>query len=304
MLSPTDIEISLNEKLVHRELQKIIDSLNANGVRHLFYKGTALAYTVYSSPESRPRLDSDILISPKDRARAGTVLMDLGYLPEPSSAENSLSYQRAYVKVSRWVRVVIDLHWKISNRPAFQNMISFEEAWPLSVAAPRLSPSARVFHPVHALLVATAHPYMHHHGEQDPIWDEDLRLLSHCMSDRDWDNLFELAHTKGVLQILQLHFPDRCPQPLKEIYPEEPSWDFVSNIHSTLGEALLDFKHSTTWKQKLMILRGHLLPNPEYMIDKYKIPRSRLFLLPLYYINRWIFGFKRISRTNPLETKS
>ena len=66
-----------------RELGRVLASLAAAGITPLLLKGAHLAFTLYRSPDRRPRLDTDLLIKEKDRDGLKTCLASLGYRPTP-----------------------------------------------------------------------------------------------------------------------------------------------------------------------------------------------------------------------------
>ena len=56
-----------------RELGRVLASLAAASITPLLLKGAHLAFTLYRSPDRRPRLDTDLLIKEKDRDRPENV---------------------------------------------------------------------------------------------------------------------------------------------------------------------------------------------------------------------------------------
>ena len=79
----------------------------AQGIAYLVMKGVFVRECVHPDPALRPAGDIDILISPQDRRRAASALMDSGYtvnaLPENLSHEATFSHGQ----------VDVDLHWHI-----------------------------------------------------------------------------------------------------------------------------------------------------------------------------------------------
>ena len=85
-----------------------LDALfTAQGIGYLVMKGVFVRECVHPDPALRPAGDIDILISPNDRRRAASALLDSGYavnaLPENLSHEATFSRGQ----------VDIDLHWHI-----------------------------------------------------------------------------------------------------------------------------------------------------------------------------------------------
>src|SRR5688572_3448865 len=126
----------LIEKVIHSELSALTTTLNASNLRHLYFKGTALAYTLYEIPSQRSRCDSDIFIRAQDKQAVGEILLKQGFHCDIIAGEDQIAHQKAYTKEYPWCQVVIDLHWQISNRPLFRQLLNFDEAWSQAQRAP------------------------------------------------------------------------------------------------------------------------------------------------------------------------
>jgi hypothetical protein len=62
-----------------RQIQEVVDALEAAGIESALLKGPALARTVYPDPALRQSVDIDIIVRPEDVLAAETVLEGLGY---------------------------------------------------------------------------------------------------------------------------------------------------------------------------------------------------------------------------------
>src|SRR5207247_8298772 len=111
------------------ELRGVLSGFAAAGVPALVIKGAALAYSRYPEPWLRHRNDNDVLVRGDGAKAAGCVLSMLGYQPGANALPGELAnHQLPYVKTDRLgFRHVVDLHWKISNRPLFANVLTFDE---------------------------------------------------------------------------------------------------------------------------------------------------------------------------------
>src|SRR4029078_6314769 len=146
------------------------------GIPCLLLKGAGLSYSVYHEPWLRPRNDNDLLVAPADAERAGRVLADLGYRGlQVLQGDN----ERPFVMSGgAGLPQVIDLHWKISNRPVVADLLTFEELQAQSVPVPALGPRARRLGDVHALILACVHMAAHHRNLEHLLWCYDLHLLA------------------------------------------------------------------------------------------------------------------------------
>ncbi len=297
---------TLLEAITKRELYQLTERLNSAGVRHLYFKGTALAYTYYQRPAERRRIDSDMLIETRDRDEVEKILKDLEFYKAGESSEEAYSYQAAYFKDTDWNTIVLDLHWNISNRPVFRNLLSFSEAWQRSVPASKLSPSARVFGPVHSLVIAIVHPLMHHHGEQDPIWIQDQRLICNSLQNEDWRVLVEISRIKGInrivtkqLEILIREHGVKIPafviNSLSVQAATEATWIFSRLNKSLRAQKALDFLYSRSAGEAWRLVIATLFPCSNYILKKYGLSDTLFsrMLLPLLYIWRIISGLAR-----------
>ena len=206
--------------LEQRELSSMLRSLSAAGVRALLIKGTALAYSLYDAPWHRPRMDTDILVSPEDVAGAERALSEAGY--QRSNAMTSgefVSHQATFERVDpTGVSHVIDLHWKIVNPQMLADSLPFDDLWHDALPIAALDPVARMpAHPA-SLVLACIHRLAHHQGHDRLIWLEDIRRLGAQLDDAGWAALAGLACERRVaglcldgLQQARDQLGARCP---------------------------------------------------------------------------------------------
>ena len=60
-------------------MKRLVPYLEANGIETLVFKGPALAQSIYGRIALRPFLDLDILVQPRDVAKAWSLLKAEGY---------------------------------------------------------------------------------------------------------------------------------------------------------------------------------------------------------------------------------
>jgi hypothetical protein len=158
-------------------LAEMASELDRRGVRALFLKGAALAFTVYPEPELRPMSDIDVLVAKRDLAAAGEVLARLGYAaPEERGWASDLGRHMHHLaqrrRVVDGIDVPVEVHWQlgIADRRARR---SLEVLWPdrgsvsyEGVAASTLGLCDTLVH-------------VHYHGFRTPLsWPDRLYLVS------------------------------------------------------------------------------------------------------------------------------
>src|SRR5262249_27491401 len=68
-----------NELLLSAGLIAVLDALAGAGVETILLKGSALAYSLYSAPEARPRYDTDLLLRHDQLDLLRHTMTHLGY---------------------------------------------------------------------------------------------------------------------------------------------------------------------------------------------------------------------------------
>lgn len=299
-------------ELVRRhELAEVLAMLNEVGVDALVLKGAALAYTVYEESSTRERGDSDVLVPKSDAERAADALRRLDYEPTLSAGGELASYQQTY----RGRLHSVDLHWEISNAQLFASALEFDDLAERSMAVPALGPHARALCPTDALLHALVHRATHvnapyyvdgvgHHEHNRLIWLYDIHLLATGLADDAWRD-FENRATRHQIRAVCLDgllaareaFATALPEELVRRWESagwsEPSAGYlrVGRLHHTLVE----LKALPTWSKRIRLVRDVVLPEPEYMLDKYGTRRRAL--LPWLYLRRALGGLYRAARS-------
>jgi len=181
------------------------------------------------------------------------------------------------------VRHQVDLHWRVSNRPFFRHILSFDELWPGSVAIAGLGGHARTPDAVHALLLACIHPVAHHYGEWPLIWLHDVWLLAQGLSTADWDRFRELAFAKKVSLLcrrtlrLTAEALERGSWLEKSLVAEwphacieaEPSAEYLDQQGRSRQDLMLDLHASDGIVAKCRLLLSHAFPDVSYMRRAY-----------------------------------
>ena len=261
------------EVLRRRELDALFERFDEARLPVLVFKGEALARTLYPDPSLRPRCDTDVLIEREALADAERVLHDAGFREEPSSGGETISRQRTWSRTdSIGFRHAIDLHWALSNRARYADVLAFEELWSRGTAIH--GPHVRIPSDSDSLLIAALHLAAHHRGEERLIWIYDIHLLRNASAQSTWELERGLALADEWFGEGQAGLP--------VLHQKASAWrDFVEDLRFTprLGA-------------KLRIVREHLLPPGDYVMRKYGA-KSRA-LLPVLYVRRAVMGTARL----------
>lgn len=305
----TAIELTRKYALV-----RALNALAESGVTPLLLKGAALAYSIYPSPALRPRADTDLLIRSVDRAVTDRILSRLGYEKPNAISGDIVKYQCGYVMRDRFgMDHVLDVHWRISNTQLFSRALDYEELRLRSVSLANLGEHARGLALEDALLHACIHRAHHMHS---PIWVDgaprvsgdrliwlyDMHLMVAAMSKRQLMDFARLARRKGMRAIcrdglLETHkcFGTKIPEDvlvsMAGAGPVEPS-----EAHLQAGSMryfLTELRSLPRWPDRIKLLREHLFPPVDYMLEKYALTNH--VWLPVLYLKRGIHGaWKRL----------
>ena len=296
------------ELLRRKEVVSVLDALAAEGIYPLLLKGTALAYSFYGSPASRPRVDTDLLIQRSQIDRARRVMARCGYTT-PTFCDGDLLFCQFPLKKTDAFGLThaFDFHWKISTQSMFAEILSEEELAPAAVAVPALGPHARAVGPVHALFLACIHPVMHHRNTDSLIWIYDVHLIASGLSDAELERFAELAIDKRVAAIcaerlalarsrFRTRLPERVVARLGEPRALEPSEVYLRPSRRWHHELLSNLRGLGRSSERARLLREVLVPSPRYMLDSYGFGAIGYVLLPALYVHRVMNGVWKILR--------
>ena len=187
-----------------RELIRIVDCLQQIGLDVLPYKGVALAEAVYGDIALRQAGDIDLLIRPRDLARARKALGELGYQPHLLLSEQQ---ERAYVQSgyecafdSGVGRNLLELQWAIQPRfyaVDFDIDAIFQRAVPVTFAGQ----SMKALCAEDQFLVLALHAAKHVWGRL--IWISDIARIANSPS-LDWNFIALQAKKLGIVRIVRV----------------------------------------------------------------------------------------------------
>jgi hypothetical protein len=300
-------EEAVIEAVRRQELGRVIAAFRQAGIRCLIIKGAQLAYTHYSQPWLRPRVDADLLIDAVDRERAGATLRTLGYVAKNQISGTLVAHQQPYERHDRYgLSDTIDLHWKVTNPHLFAGVLTFDELFGAARPIPQLGdapgPSA-----AHALLLACVHRVAHHQNSDLLIWLYDIHLLAQAMDAAEREQFVELARSKRLrsicaagLDLAQRRLGTALPpgwleQLTTDADDVEPSAAFLQHGVRRIDLLLLDLRALGGWARKARLLRETVFPPAAYVRARYGPDTPLVFA----YLDRVVSGARNWFRHSP-----
>lgn len=299
---------SVLEMVQRLEATRMLAALRTAGVEALVLKGWGLAYTHYPESYLRPRSDIDLLVRKRDLQRTVALLQEVGYTRINSVSRDTVHKQVPLERHTGSVRHYIDLHWAISNRPFFADVLRFDELMRTAVPVAALGEGVLTLAPVHALLLACIHRTAHHDDSDLLIWLYDIKLLANSLSSREWDDLLDLAAQKKVIAVCHASLALAAarvgcsPEALDRIErlappaggPTEPSAAYLGVVGSGLQGMRLDLQATRGAAGKLRWVAGHVFPDAQYMRTSYGATDG--LSLARAYVRRAARGLWRVAR--------
>lgn len=265
---------SARELFLHHQERQALAAIHDAGIDVLVLKGTALSRWLYEAPRLRPRSDLDLLLRSRDDfdrcrdalSRLGYADRDLPVLPP--------SFERALRKPVGSGEHCVDVHWRLSNHPAFADRFSFERLWVDRQALPGLPGSFGL-----GIVHATIHACLHRAcnlidaAGDKLIWLHDIALLADRLSDADWTALVDEATVMRVAEPCRHSFsatrtifgtpiPDRAMQSLTNAAKHEPFR--MDRAHHPAYRSWWALR-TLPWSQRLPWLVRRLVPEWPYM---------------------------------------
>jgi hypothetical protein len=287
--------------LRERELRRVLTALADFKVVPLLLKGAHLAFTLYPSPDRRPRVDTDLLIKEMDRAPVRRCLTTLGYDMVPNVTGEVAFGQFQFWRVDdSGARHTIDVHWRIANPKVFADRLTYDELMSAAAALPRLGPNAFVPSPGHALLIACLHRTAHHGTSTRLVWLYDIHLLASSLSPSGWDNVAEMATGRGLASVVAAGVEDaiaslatHVPQPILDRLRANGETEtdvrvFLDGAPPKLRVALSDWQRVRGWRGRWRFLSEHLFPSAAFIRRRYGVSSSAA--LPFLYAHRIVTG--------------
>lgn len=290
------------ELLRGAETRSVVDALAAAGVRAVIIKGTALAYGAYPTPASRPRADTDLLVSPAQSGTARDVLQGIGFVRTVTCEQ--LFSQFEVQKLDRFgLTHAFDVHWKISTQPLFAEVLTYEDIVARACPLPALGPSALAPADADALLLACIHPVMHHQNSPRLLWLFDILLLASRLTPDEAGRFVQRARDRKVaevcahqLRLVQdlfgLNIGSAIFDELADAGGAEPSAAYLASNRKWRDELVSSVRGLPRFGDRMRLVRQVLFPAPAYMLGAYGFRANALapLVLPALYVHRNVRG--------------
>lgn len=262
------------------------------GIKPILLKGEALAHTHYTSPELRVRCDTDMLIPVTDIAKTIEVLEADGFTVSGGRSCYKSHQFTASKLMTNEISFQIDVHWRISNAPAFARLFSYEICFEKSKMIDVVGQECNVLHPSHALILACVHLSVQPDELADRlIWFYDIHLLVSAMTEVELLEMAQLATEKGVgnlclnaIEKTQQCFELTIPQVVIELLQ---STDEVKGVEGSFNKSYLalilaDIKELTSLSQKWALVSELLFPGTPWLLNKYR--KENPAWVPVLYV--------------------
>ncbi|MBM3771793.1 MAG: nucleotidyltransferase family protein [Acidimicrobiia bacterium] len=295
------------ELLRRRELVTVLDVLAGHEIRPVLLKGAPLAYTLYPTPSSRPHDDVDLMIRRSDVERVANALSARGYIAPTYCGGELLFCQTQLSRRDEFgVSHDLDLHWKVSTQSVFADLLTYDELDQDSEPVPALGPHARAAGRIHALIVACAHPVMHHRNVERLIWTHDVHLLASRLTADEFRQFALLAQARRVgaicarqLALARARFGTQLPiEATAQLatFGLEPSTAYLSTGRRWHNELVSSLRGLPDWGSRMRLLREIFLPSSRYMYAAYGIEPDDWgrASLPGLYVHRTVRGAWRL----------
>jgi hypothetical protein len=196
-----------NMRIVGRALP-LLEALEEAGAPAAVWKGPALAYSVYPSPELRTFTDLDLVIRRQDVPAVRRVMEDQGYRPrENTAAPDDEVFARGSENVTMVHEesvTVVDVHWGAAKRYQSRAMDAgdlWERGRPLALAGRAI----RAVPPGDMLPALCAHGAKHGPFPWPTLkWVTDIEAILRTGSDTDWDELMARVEGAGIRRMFLL----------------------------------------------------------------------------------------------------
>jgi hypothetical protein len=262
----------------------------------LVTKGSVLAYSIYESPDLRPRSDVDLLIDERDLEAVRAAFHSIGFDESVSVLRQHMFYRVDQNRVMQ----TYDVHLDITNNATTAGVLRYEELMARAMRVAALGATA----PSHedSLLYACVHRVVHHRDADRLIWLYDIRLLYDVV---DRAAFWKRAAEREVVTICRHSVSQayewfggdagELPPPVDD----EPSRVFLGRNRTRAALLAGDLASLRSWRDRLRVLSTLAFPPIEYMQQAFGV-RSRM-LLPFFYVWRGVRGvvrmFRRVSGT-------
>lgn len=183
-----------NVALMHL-LERIARRFNRAGVPLMVLKGAAFQLRLYEHPGQRPMDDLDLLVLPRDVARAQSLLTELGCRPGAPLVRPDF-FPRFYYEIEYIAGDVFPLKVDVHARPfrplRYAATLPADAFWQHAEPVRIGTAAVRVPAPDEMLIHLATHASVH--GLTRPRWLQEIKLWAeHCAERLDWPRLVATA---------------------------------------------------------------------------------------------------------------
>jgi hypothetical protein len=293
---------------IEKQIGEIAAAFGQRGIRVLFLKGAALAWSVYPDPVLRPFADIDILVLPENVGPAREILESLGYKCPVKKFEilrESLWEEIFFHTNIKEDRLIIELHWDLHRFSAIKNDFSLSELFSRSRKVKAPSFFIETLDLVDSLNYSALHMFFNHTHEIRLNWIYDIALIAKQLKvPDDWRMLQQRSVSwnariaaEQALKMAELWSDFKIPEAFGDfsLWPqpsavEITSWHNVKSKDKFLFSMLkLRMPQNLNFFEKLHFFYRFLFP-PVLHIRKSYPGR----FLPFLYVKYWLKWFRRI----------
>ena len=280
------------------ELRRVYGALATAGLSPVVIKGAHVAHTVYPDPLQRPRSDTDLLIDPADRDAIDAMLRDCGYRPAVHVRGSIILGQFHFERRDRsGVMHFLDVHWRVAAPLVVDRVLPARDVLNAARPLPALGGNARGPALEDALALGCIHVVSHHWPHLELRWAYDFRLLLDALGTAGEHRFVAAAHDRGY-GMIAAHAFAAAGSLLEDSALQSVADRLARGAESEATAALLGMTRpadrlwldlrTAGWRDRVRLLREHLLPDRAYMIET-----GGAQPLPLAYTRRAWSGMRR-----------
>ena len=284
----------------------VLEVLSKKEIPVLMLKGALLARTVYPTPESRLRVDLDILVPEAQFRLAKTTLLSTGLRQVHEEHSGLPITQEAFACNLDGTCHGVDLHWDLTHRSVLKGRLPFDGLWRRRTRLESLPPRIFGLSAPDALLHACGHYFAHFRGQFRPDqWLLDMDLLWRAMDAGEREEVMERASTTGVaglvaggLEQARDRFATKIDvealDQLKERGRNAAASRLLTNPRFSFSEVLQNMRDEPRWRDGVRLFFRTFFPRIAYM--RYKYDTYPALALPWLYVKRLSEGVRKSGR--------
>ncbi len=292
-----------------RQAKRVIEALEADGIRVLLLKGPALARTVYPAAAMRQGSDIDLLIPHGDMKRCERVMTELGYTCFFQAAEHSprTGHHQVFYPGAEGVGPFgVEVHWKLDCGFGLLPDGFVDEMFSRSIRVEADDITFSTLSMEDHLLYQASHMACQHCYATRLSWICDIAMLSEQIPDTaGWEDLLVLSvgrncrlSLEAAVQMARFWTGLTLPPEVRDttLWPkpgtvEEEVWSLAMRRGESISSLIqLKIRTIPETRGKLWVLFRFVFPHPDAMY-LYRSREGRLGLLAAY-VRRWLQVFQ------------